>query len=117
MSLSSYAAERKHARYTLDARAKLSMGEQEITVRMLDVSEGGLGVVSPVEIPNDGLFAVEFVFPTMQDVFRAQVRTQSRNGFRYGFKFVEVNESNMALLRKYQRRWGIRANNRYAERD
>jgi hypothetical protein len=117
MSLPRYTEMRKHARYSLDSRAKLSMGELEITVRMLDVSEGGLGVVSPVEIPRNSQFAVEFVFPTMQGVFRARVQTQSRNGFRYGLKFIEVDESNMALLRKYQRRWGIRANDRYAERD
>jgi hypothetical protein len=116
MSFSPYAAERKYARYTLDARAKLSAGEHEITVRMLDVSEGGLGLVSPVEIPEGSSFVVEFVFPTMQDTFRAGVQALSKNGFRYGFKFVEVDESNMVLLRKYQRRWGIRANENYAER-
>lgn len=117
MSSSRYAVERKHTRYSLDARAKLSRGEQEITVRMLDVSEGGLGVVSPVEIEEDGLFTVEFVFPTMQEVFHAQVQAQSKNGFRYGFKFIKMDEGNLALLRRYQRRWGVFANDRYAERD
>jgi hypothetical protein len=111
MSSSPYAAVRKFARYSLDVRAKLSVGRQEYTVRTLDVSEGGLGVVSPVEISDEDeeLFAVEFVFPTMQDVFRAKLQPQGRSGFRYGFRFVELDESNMALLQKYQRRWGIRA--------
>lgn len=117
MAFSPYTAERKYARYSLDARAKLSADGREITVRMLDVSEGGLGVVSPVEIPEGSLFVIEFVFPTMQDVFRAQVEMQSRSGFRYGFKFVAVDEPNLALLQKYQRRWGIRAKENYAERD
>jgi PilZ domain len=109
MSSSPYAAVRKFARYSLDVRARLSVGDQEYTVRTLDVSEGGLGVVSPVEIPEDGLFVVEFVFPTMQDGFRAKLQAQGRSGFRYGFRFVELDENNMVLLRKYQRRWGIRA--------
>ena len=109
MSSSPYSAVRRFARFSLDVRAKLIAGDETIVVRMLDVSEGGLGVVSPVEIAEGSLFAVEFVFPTMQDAFRAEVRTQSKNGFRYGFEFVGLDEKNMALLQRYQRRWGIRA--------
>jgi hypothetical protein len=88
-------------------RAKLSAGDETITVRMLDVSEGGLGVMSPVEITEGNLYRVEFVFPTMQDVFRTEVRAQSKSGFRYGFEFVGLDEQSRALLLKYQRRWGV----------
>jgi PilZ domain len=109
MAVSPYDKERLHARYSLDVRAKLSLEGREITVRTLDVSEGGLGLVSPVEIAEGSSYSVEFVFPTMQAVFCARVQAQSKSGFRYGFTFVEVNENNMTLLRKYQRRWGIAA--------
>lgn len=109
MSTYPYAAVRKFTRYSLDVRAKLSVGVQEYTVRTLEVSEGGLGVVCPVEIPNEGLYVVEFVFPTMQDVFTAKLQSQGRSGFRYGFQYVELDDVNMALLQKYQRRWGIRS--------
>jgi hypothetical protein len=113
MSLSPYAAERQYARYSLDVRAKLSTGKGDITVRTLDVCEGGLGLISPVEIAEGSLFSVELVFPTMQGIFRAGIQAQSRSGFRHGFKFVELDENNLALLRRYQRRWGIRANEDY----
>lgn len=109
MSSSPYAAIRKYARYSLDVRAKLRSGERDITVRMLDVSEGGIGLLSPIEIPEATSFIVEFIFPTMQDVFRAEVEGKSRSGFRYGFSFIELSEANKALLLKYYRRWGIRA--------
>jgi hypothetical protein len=92
----------------LDARAKLSAGETEITVRTVDVSEGGIGVLSPVELAGGSAFSIELVFPTMQDLFHAEVVTQSRCGFRYGFRFTEIDEKNKALLHKYERRWGIR---------
>jgi hypothetical protein len=108
MAAPRYAVERKHSRYSLDARAKLCAGTTEITVRTVDVSVGGVGVLSPVEIADGSSFVIEFVFPTMQDVFRAEVVTQSKCGFRYGFRFVQVDEKNMALLHKYERRWGIR---------
>ncbi len=111
MSVPRYAVQRKFPRYSLDVRAKLCAGEQEITVRTVDVSEGGLGLFSPVEIVDGSSFFIEFVFPTMQDVFRAEIVVASKTGFRYGFRFVQVDEKNMALLRRYQRRWGIRATN------
>jgi hypothetical protein len=90
-------------------RAKLGDGEREITVRTLDISEGGVGLLSPIEIVDATAFTIEFVFPTMQDIFRAELRAQNRNGFRYGFSFADLNEGQMALLRRYQRRWGIQA--------
>ena len=114
---SRYTTERKFARYALDVRAKLSAGEQEITARTLDISEGGVGLISPVELPEGSSYAVEFELPTVQGIFRAEVQGQSRSGFRYGFRFVEVDESSMDLLRKFQRRWGILANEKYAARD
>jgi len=104
-----YSAVRRFTRYSLDVRAKLSVGNQEFTVRTLDISEGGIGMVSPREIPDAELAAVEFVFPTTQGVFRAELVARSKNGFRYGFEFTGLDAENMALLRKYERRWGIRA--------
>ncbi len=117
MAASRYTAERKFVRYSLDVRAKLVADGLEITARTLDISEGGLGLVSPVEIAEGSFYTVEFELPTVQGVFRAAVQEQSKNGFRYGFRFVEVDESSMDLLRKFQRRWGILATEKYAERD
>jgi hypothetical protein len=117
MASSRYATERKFARYSLDVRVKLIADEQEITARTLDISEGGVALVSPVEIPEGSSFTVECELPTVQGIFRAVVRGQSRSGFRYGFSFVEVGESSMVLLRKVQRRCGIPATDNYAARD
>jgi c-di-GMP-binding flagellar brake protein YcgR len=104
-----YTAVRKFTRYSIDVRAKLGVGNREFTVRTLDVSEGGIGILSPSELPAGEPITIEFVFPTMQDVFHAGLQGQSKNGFRFGFQFVGLDEKNMALLRKYERRWGIRA--------
>jgi c-di-GMP-binding flagellar brake protein YcgR len=101
----------------LDVRAKLSAGEEEITARTLDISEGGVGLISPVEIAEGSLFTVECVLPTVSGVFRAEVQEKSRSGFRYGFTFLNVDEKSMVLLRKYQRRWGILAKDDYAAKD
>jgi hypothetical protein len=117
MSPTRYSVERKFARYALDVRAKLSAGEEEITARTLDISEGGVGLISPVEIAEGSLFTVECVLPTVSGVFRAEVQEKSRSGFRYGFIFLKVDEKSMILLQKYQRRWGILAKDDYATRD
>ncbi len=105
-----YAVERKFSRYSVDARAKLSVDGQEITVRTLDISEGGVGVVSPVEIPAGKSYVIEFVLPAVQGLFRTELYARNRNGFRYGFQFVDHWTKVMhGLLRKYERRWGILA--------
>ena len=104
-----YAVERKFSRYSVDARAKLIVDVREITVRTLDISEGGLGLVSPVEIPAGRSYVVEFVLPAVQGLFRAELHARNRSGFRYGFQFAPLDESNAGLLRKYERRWGILA--------
>ena len=109
--------ERMFPRYDLDVRAKLSIDDQEITVRTLDISEGGVGVVSPVDIPEGSCYAVKMVLPTMQNVFSATLQARSKNGFRYGFEFVGMDESNRALLLRFQRRWAIRATDNYATSD
>lgn len=116
MTLTHYKAERKFVRYSLDVRAKLSNGKEEIKVRTLDISEGGVGLVSPAEISEGGSYLLELEFPTSLETFRAEVRGQSRVGFRYGFSFVSVDESSMVLLKKYQRRSGILAKENYASR-
>lgn len=109
-----YQKHRKYKRYSLDVRARLSGGGQEISARTLDICEGGLGMVCPVEIAAGSLFTVKLVFPTVQGEFTAAVRAQNQSGFRFGFRFVEVDAENMALLRKFQRRWGIAAREDYA---
>ncbi len=117
MSPTRYAVERKFARYSLDVRAKLSAGKQEITVRTLDISAGGVGVISPVELMESSSFMIECVLPTVSGIFRAEIQEKSRSGFRYGFSFLDVEDNSMALLRKYQRRWGILAKDNYAAKD
>jgi c-di-GMP-binding flagellar brake protein YcgR len=98
----------------LDVRVRLSSGEKEFSVRALDICEGGLGLVSPVELAAGSVFKAEMVLPAIQRPFQAEVQAESRSGFRYGFRFVNVDEENAELIQKYKRRWGIRASGRYA---
>jgi c-di-GMP-binding flagellar brake protein YcgR len=116
MSVSHYKAVRKFVRYSLDVRAKLITSEGEIRVRTLDISEGGIGLVSPTAIPDGSTFVIELEFPTSLEVFRAEVCARSIVGFRLGFSFVSVGEESMALLKRYQRRTGILAKENYAAR-
>jgi hypothetical protein len=109
METNEWVRHRKKARYTLDVRARLCADGKELTVRTLDIGEGGIGVISPVEIPPGSTFQVKLEFPTPSGNFEAEARMKSRNGFRYGFGFVALDEVNLTLLRSYQRRWGIRA--------
>jgi c-di-GMP-binding flagellar brake protein YcgR len=112
-----YKMERKFPRYSLDVRATLITSEGEIRVRTLDISEGGVGLVSPISIPDGSTVVIELEFPTSLEVFRAEMCVRSRVGFRLGFSFASVDESSMELLRRYKRRTGILAKENYAARD
>lgn len=112
--MQSYKAVRRFIRYALDVRARLACSEEEISVRTLDISEGGVALVSPVEIADSESFLIRLEFPGVEGEFQAEIRLQSRNGFRYGFEFVNVSEDGLALLRRFQRRCGVPAKEGYA---
>jgi c-di-GMP-binding flagellar brake protein YcgR len=101
-----YLIERRHVRYLIDSRAKLINGQGVVVARTIDISEGGMAILSPTELGEDGHFSVEFVFPSIPESFRAQLSLRNRSGFRYGFQFKELDEKNLAMLRKYLRRSG-----------
>jgi c-di-GMP-binding flagellar brake protein YcgR len=118
-ALHSFKAVRKHPRYALDVRVKLFAEGEEISARTLDISEGGLGLVSPVVIAEGKHYIVKLELPGISsglwaEVFEAEIRQQSRSGFRHGFEFVSLSEESRGLLRRYLRRCGVPAKEGYA---
>lgn len=117
MTAPQHVQQRKFARYWLDARAKLVGDGVAIRVRTVDISEGGVGVISPVEIASGSSYAIELSLPVTNEVFRAVVAPRSRRGFRYNFRFAAVDEQYMTLLRRYQGRWGTLASGKVGAGD
>lgn len=109
-----YKRVREHLRYAIDVRAKLSGDGQVITARTLDISDGGVGLISPVALPLGSVFVISFELPAVAGEFRAQVQLQSRSGFRCGFKFVLVDEASSVALRRFVRRTQVPAKEDYA---
>ena len=63
----------------------------------VDISESGISVMLPVEVPVGEVVRLEFKLPLGDVDVMAMVR--QRNAFRYGFQFVDLDSSQGAIHR------------------
>jgi hypothetical protein len=63
----------------------------ELNGRTIDISESGLGALLKIEVSLGERVKLEFAVPFGSIAVDATVR--QRNAFRYGFQFVESNET------------------------
>lgn len=61
----------------------------------VDVSESGISAMLTIEVPIGEVVELEFTLPFGPVRIYALVR--QRNAFRYGFQFVELNASHVAI--------------------
>jgi c-di-GMP-binding flagellar brake protein YcgR len=102
---------RNHQRIALNLRAHVSLpGITLDTARVVDLSLGGVGVLTErslpigsrcnvifrLTMPNGKLFTVTAVGKTMQSTFSG-----SQSGFKTGVSFVEVPEMALAAIGQY----------------
>ena len=97
-------------------RAKLIVDEQEITVRTLDISEGGVGVISPVEIAEGKSYVIEFVLPTVKGCFAPSFKREAEMGLGTVFSSDHWTKV-IGLLRRYPAPLGYSQPRTYAARD
>jgi c-di-GMP-binding flagellar brake protein YcgR len=89
---------RRHARFQLEAEVKIvseSMGL--LPGRSVEISESGMAVLLPVELPLHETVRLVLTLPMGPLEINAIVR--SRNAFRHGFEFVAATPS-QELIRK-----------------
>lgn len=80
-------------------------------VRLLDLSEGGAGIVAPAAAPSGVRFSLRFQLPQragMASVLAEvpsrvvhSVFSRDRAGFRIGVQFVDVPEAQLQAIRTY----------------
>jgi hypothetical protein len=64
------------------------------------MSEGGMSVVSPLELPANESVEVEFTLPNTRTVMRLKSVVRNRIGSRYGIEFLSATEGQCAEIRK-----------------
>lgn len=102
---------REHPRKFLSGAAHLlSPGRAPIEVRMLDISIGGIGLVSPMNMPHEwsghvrftltrGSPGVDTLLVPVQVVH--SVLSGRQGGFVLGMRFVDLPEDTLAVITRY----------------
>lgn len=84
-----------------------------LSVRTLDLSLGGIGLVAPSNLPRDAMCEVKFRSPIVSDRLETllargrvaySVLSGKENGFLVGLQFVDVAPGVLALLRRFLHR-------------
>jgi c-di-GMP-binding flagellar brake protein YcgR len=103
---------RVHRRRLLNIPAEVALSaSQSFAVRLLDVSEGGAGIVAPAAAPSGLKFTLRFQLPERVGMAATPVELQSRvvhsvlsrdsAGFRIGVQFLALRDEEIQRLRSY----------------
>lgn len=61
--------------------------------RLANISEGGVAVLTPMEMRVGDTAEIEFKAPNAEGPLRLRAVLRNRNGFRYGFEFLTLSHS------------------------
>ncbi len=104
-------SQRKHARHYFRTKAQLAFSQQVIlTVRTVDISKGGMCVISPNNLPPQAKCKIRFMLiipPNTQKMCEIQTQvmqsifSNAEDGFKVGLKFGEIDAETSALLDRF----------------
>jgi c-di-GMP-binding flagellar brake protein YcgR len=110
------AERRQHERRTLRVAAQLKLtdasatGARPMDVRTLDISLGGMGVVTPVNLRSGVTLTISFTLPARsKGITPIQARVQvmhsilgrDEGGFKIGLRFLAADNATNAAIREY----------------
>jgi hypothetical protein len=75
--------------------------QQQYHCRSFDISEGGMGLMSPYELELDQVVDLEFSLPEAMAPLKLQAVIRSKIGFRVGCEFVLPTEKQQADIARY----------------
>ena len=93
---------RAHSRYLLDLRIVVRTKETFIG-RTKDIAEGGLGATIPSSINIGEIVELELQLSEAKEPLKIKAEVRYRQGFQYGFKFVQITEQQKEMIRRTTR--------------
>lgn len=93
-----WAVSRQHGRFLIDLRL-IVKAKTTLHGRTRNISEGGLGATVAGDIGLGEFVQLQLQLPEVESplVFRAEVRY--RQGFQYGFKFINPTDKQVEIIR------------------
>ena len=89
---------RKFGRFLIDLRL-IVRSKTTLHGRTKNLGEGGLGATVAGDIPLGEFVELQFQVPESPDPLLLRAEVRYRQGFQYGFKFVDATEDQMAIIR------------------
>ncbi|HVP64662.1 MAG TPA: PilZ domain-containing protein [candidate division Zixibacteria bacterium] len=98
---------RRFLRYEIDVRATVTIsdddGLKKLSVRTIDIAEGGMALVCPVDLPTNSSLQIEVKLPETGDVLKIRGLVRNRSGFRFGIEFLRIRDDQQRIIRQYCR--------------
>lgn len=100
--------QRKTSRKIFRTATTVSMASgQSYLARSYDLGQGGMAVITPVQMETSGQCTVGFEIPTADD--KLKISAQARivysipcaEGFKNGLQFIDLGAAGLAALRDY----------------
>ena len=101
--LGSWPIVRKSSRFLIDLRLLVhttTNSDRPLHGRSSNLSEGGLGGTIAGDIPLGSIVELEFQMPGIERALRIKAEVRYRQGFQYGFQFINATPQQMEVIRR-----------------
>jgi hypothetical protein len=89
---------RQHSRFTLPVDVTVQSPTQGLVpANALDISESGISAVLPIHLPVGEIVELDFKLPVRR--IRLFATVHQNHEFRYGFQFVEPDDTTLDTIR------------------
>jgi c-di-GMP-binding flagellar brake protein YcgR len=97
--------QRRWVRVPINVRVRLryerERKQQQCYCRSFDISEGGMGLISPYDIELDQVVDLEFLLPESTAPLKLRAVIRSQVGFRLGCEFISLTGKQKADIASY----------------
>jgi hypothetical protein len=104
---------RKHERVKVHINSKAGLGDtgnnKTFYVELVDISEGGLGIISPVQMSKDDVMVIDTLYPSLPDRLKAKVAWVEKSTsaktdaveYRVGLELIGVSSEEVEKLKAF----------------
>jgi len=93
---------REYTRHLIDIRLIVKTSTV-LHGRTRNLGEGGLGATVAGDMPLGEIVKLEFQLPEVPEPIQLHAEVRYRQGFQFGFKFINPTTEQMALIRRATR--------------
>jgi len=96
---------RRWSRFSMEMRVELYAGQREPKVygRAVDLSEGGISVLTVDELKIGEQLTIAFTIPQTNQPFRFESVVRTKEGYKYGLEFLNVRQADRKELADFGR--------------